>query len=74
MTQRDHHVVLHATLAATGGIIVFAIFAVAIPDLFNRHSSLGDTLAIALAIVTTAFAYLIGRHLWRSFNSDGDIE
>jgi cytochrome b561 len=72
--DRDRHVVLHGVLAAILLLVVAAVFLFVVPDLFDRHDSSMDMLAIGAVIGTVAVTYLAARYLWRSFSSDGDVE
>ncbi len=67
--RRDVDIVVHALLALAvfGGDLYVVLFLV--PELFDRHRSELDLLAVAALLGMLAFSYLAGRYLWRSIHS-----
>jgi len=59
--------VLHAASAAGLAVTATALLLFAVPALFDRHDSVDDLGALALAIGVPATSFLLGRRIWRSW-------
>jgi hypothetical protein len=74
--EDDVAIACNAAIAVITIFILGSALLIIVPDLFNRHSTEADLGALVLAGGAIAFAFLVGRHLWRSITSplDGDKE
>lgn len=72
--QRDVAVVSIVTLAVVTLAILIFVLRVAVPWLVNARNDGLLLLAGVLGLSAIVFAYLMGRHLWRSFLAMGDPE
>jgi hypothetical protein len=66
-----HSDLAKASLIAAGALLAvcwFVAIAVVVPGLVNLHNDGALILAVIVAIGVTAFAFIIGRQLWRAFN------
>ena len=68
-THHDLDVVVHALLAL--GVVASDAYILLflVPDLFDRHRSEWDMVALAVVGGTLAFSYLASRYLWRSIHA-----
>jgi hypothetical protein len=64
---RDTDLVLHGVLGAALLIAAAVLLLFAVPALFDRHDSVDDLAALALAVGVPAVTFLLARRLWRSW-------